>query len=94
MATLLSARELDAAAFAELEDDFRGELLRVGDPAYDEHRKVWNGSIERFPALISRCAGVADVIAAVRFARGPESKWPCAAAATVSPACRPVTAAC
>jgi FAD/FMN-containing dehydrogenase len=48
---------------------FRGELIRPGDPSYDEHRKVWNGSIDRQPALISRCAGVADVIGAVRFAR-------------------------
>ncbi|MBA3430138.1 MAG: FAD-binding oxidoreductase [Actinobacteria bacterium] len=43
--------------------------MRPENPTYDEHRKVWNGSINRFPALIARCAGVADVIAAVRFAR-------------------------
>jgi hypothetical protein len=53
----------------ELATSFGGELVRPPDPAYDEHRKVWNGSIDRRPALIARCTGVADVIAAVRFAR-------------------------
>jgi FAD/FMN-containing dehydrogenase len=55
-------------ALTALPGSFRGELVRPGDPAYDEHRQVWNGSIDRQPALIARCAGVADVIAAVRFA--------------------------
>jgi FAD/FMN-containing dehydrogenase len=65
------ARELtlDQAALAELEDGFRGELVRPLHPAYDEHRKIWNGSIDRRPALIARCAGVADVLATVRFGR-------------------------
>lgn len=64
-----SKTKLDASALTELETSFRGELVRPGDSSYDEHRKIWNGSINRFPALIARCAGVADVIAAVRFAR-------------------------
>ena len=50
----------------------RGPLLRPGDNGYDEARKVWNGMIDRRPALIARCTGVADVIAAVRFARDHE----------------------
>src|ERR1700739_1817776 len=50
----------------------RGPLLRPGDNGYDEARKVWNGMIDRRPALIARCAGVADVIAAVRFVRDHE----------------------
>jgi FAD binding domain/Berberine and berberine like len=69
VSAVAEARELDEAAFAELERAFRGELVRPGDPSYDERRKIWNGSIDRFPAVIARCAGVADVIAAVRFAR-------------------------
>ena len=54
---------------AELASAFRGELVRPSDPSYEEHRRVWNGSIDRHPALIARCAGVADVIAAVKLAR-------------------------
>jgi FAD/FMN-containing dehydrogenase len=60
---------LDEAALEELEGSFRGRLVRPGDATYDEQRRVWNGSIDRSPALIARCAGVADVIAAVKFAR-------------------------
>jgi FAD/FMN-containing dehydrogenase len=63
-----AAGKLDKAALAELERAFRGRLIRPGDGDYDEHRRVWNGSIDRSPALIARCAGDADVLAAVRFA--------------------------
>jgi hypothetical protein len=69
VSTVAEQARLDETAFAELESSFRGQLVRPGDPSYDERRKIWNGSIDRFPALIARCAGVADVIAAVRFAR-------------------------
>jgi FAD/FMN-containing dehydrogenase len=61
--------ELDESALSELEGSFRGQVVRPGDPDYDEHRRVWNGSIDRFPALVARCSGVADVIAAVKLAR-------------------------
>ncbi|HSK99935.1 MAG TPA: FAD-binding oxidoreductase [Rubrobacteraceae bacterium] len=47
----------------------RGELLRSGDAAYDEARKVWNGMIDRRPSLIVRAASVADAINSVNFAR-------------------------
>ena len=47
----------------------RGELLRPDGTAYDEVRKVWNGLIDKHPALIARCAGVGDVIDSVNFAR-------------------------
>ena len=57
------------APLAGLDERFGGELYRPGDPGYDEHRRVWNGSIDRSPALVARCTGVADVIAAVRAAR-------------------------
>src|SRR6266496_922230 len=61
--------KLDETALLELESSLRGELLRPDHPSYDEQRRVWNGSISRRPALIARCTGVADVIAAVEFAR-------------------------
>jgi hypothetical protein len=61
---------LDASALDELERSFRGQLVRSGEPGYDEHRRVWNGSIDRSPALVARCTGVADVVAALRFAEG------------------------
>jgi len=47
----------------------QGELLRPGDEGYEETRKVWNGMIDKRPALIVRCRGLADIIAAVTFAR-------------------------
>jgi FAD/FMN-containing dehydrogenase len=57
------------AIVRELRDDLRGELVLPGDPAYDESRSVWNGMIDRRPALVARCSGTSDVIAAVGFAR-------------------------
>src|SRR3712207_3020276 len=47
----------------------RGELLRPDDAGYEEARKVWDGLIDKHPALIARCAGVGDVIDSVNFAR-------------------------
>jgi FAD/FMN-containing dehydrogenase len=47
----------------------RGHLLRAGEDGYDDARNIWNGMIDRHPALIVRCAGVADVIHCVDFAR-------------------------
>ena len=69
MADATEFSPMGALDIAGLQDDFRGELLHPGDPGYEDARRVWNGSISRFPALIARCAGVADVITAVRFAR-------------------------
>jgi FAD/FMN-containing dehydrogenase len=60
---------LDEGVVATFKAGLRGELIRPGDETYDGARKVWNGMIDRRPALIARCVGVADVIAAVNFAR-------------------------
>jgi FAD/FMN-containing dehydrogenase len=62
-------RILEDAEVAAFAGSLRGALLREGEDGYDAARKVWNGMIDRRPALIARCAGVADVMAAVRFAR-------------------------
>ena len=48
---------------------FRGALLRPGEEGYDESRRIWNGAIDRHPALIARCVGTDDVVEAVRYAR-------------------------
>ncbi|MBW3665497.1 MAG: FAD-binding oxidoreductase [Actinobacteria bacterium] len=53
---------------SELADSLRGKLFRPGGAGYDEARAVWNGMIDRRPALIARCADVSDVQDAVRFA--------------------------
>jgi FAD/FMN-containing dehydrogenase len=45
----------------------RGYVVDPGDPSYDVDRKIWNGSFDRHPAVIVRCAGVSDVIAGVKF---------------------------
>jgi FAD/FMN-containing dehydrogenase len=64
-----SDKILEEATVADFATGLRGPLLRPGDDGYDAARQVWNGMIDRRPALIARCAGPADVIAAVRFAR-------------------------
>jgi FAD/FMN-containing dehydrogenase len=53
----------------DLKSGFKGVLLDPDCDGYESTRKVWNGNIDRRPALIARCAGVADVIAAIKFAR-------------------------
>ena len=53
----------------EFKAGLRGQLLSPGDESYDRARKLWNGMFDRRPALIARCAGAADVIRAVSFAR-------------------------
>src|SRR6266487_1657765 len=51
-----------------LSERFWGDLISVGDPGYEDARRVWNGNIDRRPALVARCRGVADVRHAVSFA--------------------------
>ncbi len=59
------AQVLDVSAI----EGFNGELLRDGDPLYDDARRVFNAGIDRRPALIARCTGVADVMAALAVAQ-------------------------
>ncbi len=60
---------LGEATLGELAQALRGELVRPGDPAYDEARSIWNAAHDKKPALIVRCQGVADVLRGVEFAR-------------------------
>ncbi|MFJ3640068.1 FAD-binding oxidoreductase [Streptomyces sp. NPDC090108] len=63
---------LGDATVAELEAGLRGSVVRPGDPGYDEARTVWNAAHDKRPALIVRCAGTADVVRAVDFARSQD----------------------
>src|SRR6266508_3243730 len=60
---------IESTEFEKLAEAFRGELLLSTSPGYDAARRIWNGAIDRRPACIARCTGVADVVATVRFAR-------------------------
>jgi FAD/FMN-containing dehydrogenase len=64
----------DVAIEDSMIEEFRaslgGQLFCPDDRGYEEARKIWNGMIEKRPALIARCTGVADVINSVKFARG------------------------
>lgn len=52
----------------QFRDSLRGELLTQSSVGYDESRSIWNAMIDKKPALVAHCAGVADVIASVKFA--------------------------
>jgi len=71
MATVLTAtgESIENATVEAFQTRFRGQLLFPGADVYDQGRKLWNGMFDRRPALIARCAGAADVISAVNFAR-------------------------
>ena len=62
--TALAATDLE-----RLRDSLRGPVIDPDEEGYDAARAIWNGAIDRRPACIARCTGVADVVAAVRFAR-------------------------
>jgi FAD/FMN-containing dehydrogenase len=69
MAKKKATRPLDETATQELAAKLRGKLIRPGDEDYEQARKVYNGMIDRKPALIAHCVDVSDVIASVNFAR-------------------------
>lgn len=60
---------LDESALAAFRAAFSGELIWPHDEGYDEARRIWNGTIDRRPALIARCTSTSDVVAAVNFGR-------------------------
>jgi FAD/FMN-containing dehydrogenase len=60
---------IPAARLADLASNFSGPLVTPDQAEYDEVRTVHNGFVDKRPALIARCRGVADIVAAVKFAR-------------------------
>jgi len=60
---------IDGATLETLAANFSGELIQPQDTGFDATRQIWNGHVQRRPALIARCRGAADVMAAVRFCR-------------------------
>ncbi len=69
MDTFAARDELDGAAVRALERSFSGHIVRPRDAGYDEARRIWNGAIARFPALIARCSEPSDVVRALAFGR-------------------------
>ena len=73
-AKTMDGREIDLKqdTLDGLKARLRVPLLAPGDAGYEDARTVWNGMINRKPAVIARCLGIADVIACMRFARENE----------------------
>ena len=69
MGTGLKDAVLQASSIDDSKRACVARLLCPDDAGYEDARKVWNGMIDRHPAMIVRCTGVADVLTAVRFAR-------------------------
>lgn len=67
--TQIKPGPLGEATLAEFAASMRGTTVQPGDEDYDRERKIWNGAHDRHPAVIARCAGVADVIRTVDLAR-------------------------
>lgn len=61
--------EIDDTDLKALENQLAGELFQSGDPGYDDARQIWNGAVDKHPALIVRCRTTEDVALAVKFAR-------------------------
>lgn len=66
---MTAANQLEQRIVDDLQARLRGPLLAPGKAGFDDARSIWNGMIDRHPALIAQCLGVADVVACVGFAR-------------------------
>ncbi|MEO5999842.1 MAG: FAD-binding oxidoreductase [Chitinophagaceae bacterium] len=67
--TITQAGKIDQQVVTDFKKKLTGDLILPGDQTYDETRKIWNGMIDRRPALIVRCKNSEDVIHAVNFGR-------------------------
>ncbi len=88
-----NGRQASEALANELKGRVRGPVLTPADAGYDEARSIWNAMIDRRPALIVRCLGVADVVACVARRASTGCRSRSRAAATTSPGLRCATAA-
>ncbi len=61
--------ELDEEAIKGLDEGLRGDLILPDSEAYEDARNVWNGLINKYPAIITRVKGATDVATAIQFAR-------------------------
>jgi FAD/FMN-containing dehydrogenase len=66
--TPATSRTVKPGAIAALREAITGSIISPADPDYDQARTVWNGMIDRYPALVARCATAGDIIAAMAFA--------------------------
>ena len=71
MPTLKDRKGLPIAkeAIDGLASTLAGKAIRPGDADYEQARRIWNAHVQKHPGLIVRCAGTADVVQAVKFAR-------------------------
>ena len=67
-----SAEPIRGRSIEDLRTLLEGAVIQPGDETYDEARAVWNGLIDKYPAVIIKCASVPDIVTAVEFARGSE----------------------
>jgi FAD/FMN-containing dehydrogenase len=65
----MSQLAIDDATIERLRSAIGGEVITPEDSSYEEARRVWNGRIDRHPALVVQCASTEDVAAAVNFGR-------------------------
>jgi hypothetical protein len=65
----MKPRLIDPDALDHFRQVFKGSLIDPPDLRYESSRRVWNGMIDRYPALITQCTDTADVASAIRFAR-------------------------
>lgn len=63
---------LQEETIRKFKESLRGELILANESGFDDARSIWNAMIDRRPALIARCLGVADVVTCVKFAREHE----------------------
>lgn len=75
-ASQIAETVLEEATILAFKGRLRGELLHSGTSGYDAARAIWNARIDKNSALIARCAGAADVDAAVTFARDHQALQP------------------